>query len=113
VHCATFYNRPDAIELFVKKGGALLKMTSEQGFEALHLGAYLGKTDSVKKLIELGANIEAEDQSGKTPLYLAVEKGSYASAQVLIDSKASIEGCKDNKKCRKFCTDYIRASAQS
>ena len=45
----------------------------------------------VKALIDAGADIEARDKNGWTPLHFAAEQGRTETAKFLIDAKANIE----------------------
>lgn len=49
-----------------------------QGWTALMFAAYCGRTDAVRLLAELGADVNARDpNTGKTPLMLAAETNSF------------------------------------
>ena len=52
---------------------------------------YYGYIESLKLLLEKGANIEAMDKSGKTPLHYASVYGKIESLKLLLEKGANIE----------------------
>ena len=61
----------------------------------LHTAAEYGNTETVELLIERGANIEATDIWGQTPLMIAALSGNTETVELLLDRGANIEA-KDN-----------------
>ena len=55
---------------------------------ALHFAARYDKYYCVNLLVEAGANIEAEDSDGRTPLALAAWKSNCKSIKMLINANA-------------------------
>ena len=53
--------------------GADIESHNDDGFTSLHRAAGFGFADVVKDLIDLGANLDAKDCNGRTPLELAIE----------------------------------------
>jgi ankyrin repeat protein len=65
----------------------------EQGVDeriALHLLTVFGDTTAVKLLLEHGADINAEDRSGKTPLMVAAARGRLGVLKVLLREGADV-----------------------
>lgn len=56
---------------------------TEYGWTALHVAAYNGNAATVEVLVQAGANVHADDGSGKTPLDLAREIGKAENVAVL------------------------------
>ncbi|KAL6894722.1 hypothetical protein GGI43DRAFT_424618 [Trichoderma evansii] len=69
-------------------GRTSLSRASENGHEAVALGN--GHEAMARLLINKGADINARNKLGETPLLLALEKGYEAAARLLIDKGADI-----------------------
>lgn len=64
--------------------------TDESGWTALHVAASVGTLDTVSKLAELGADVNAQTNAGQTPLHFAVSKDHKNVAEYLIGHGASV-----------------------
>jgi ankyrin repeat protein len=80
----------EIIQLLYDYGGdeLLQATTASIGETALHLAIFYG--DTVEKLLELGAEVNAARQDGKTPLHLACEHSAGLSAMILLDCGADV-----------------------
>lgn len=58
--------------------------------EQLLRAAEQGKTDTVSQLIKDGANIDAQDSSGRTPTMIATYQNDIETAKVLIEAGADV-----------------------
>jgi len=83
-HCR--YSEP-AID--IPKFQGTPKVVSSGGYTPLHRAAEQGRNDTIKSLIDNGADIDAHD-NGATPLYYAALNRNYESVQLLIDKGAQI-----------------------
>ena len=62
-----------------------------EGRTALHFQPYGGhKEPEIRLLLKLGADINAQDDSGRTPLIIAAELGSVSVAKILIENGADV-----------------------
>ena len=61
------------------------------GRSAFHVASSMGQTDMVRLLIDAGAQIDASDSDGRTPLRLAVENGQSETAMALVGAGASTD----------------------
>ena len=59
-------------------------------YTALHFAVIKNRLDILELLIQAGANINASDKHGRTPLILAAEFGYADIIQILLDSGANI-----------------------
>jgi ankyrin repeat protein/transglutaminase-like putative cysteine protease len=73
------------VELLIEKGADI----------SLHLAARLGDVARAKSLIEDGADVNAKDMGGETPLMAAAAKEQKEIAELLIVKGADVDG-KDN-----------------
>lgn len=55
----------------------------EQGFTPLHLAVERGYPDIVRMLVNSGADIEAQNAEGKTPIEVALDKKFIRSSEIL------------------------------
>ncbi|XP_033213962.1 fibronectin type 3 and ankyrin repeat domains protein 1-like [Belonocnema kinseyi] len=62
---------------------------TSNGETFLHIVARFGSTHVASYLIQLGANVNAQDDKGQTPLYLAIEK-SEEMVKLLLDNGADV-----------------------
>ena len=67
-----------------------LETRDEIGRTLLFICAQNGLSDGTHLLLTLGANIEAPNDSGFTPLQTAAENGNYACAKILVESGANV-----------------------
>ena len=72
----------ELVEFFVSKGVDL---------PALHVAACVGDLARVKALVEQGANVDAKDELGWTPLYWAACLGRTEVAKFLVANGASVQ----------------------
>lgn len=71
------------------KGGANVNARS-QLTGPLHLASAKGNTNIVKELLKAGATVNSRDKWGRTPLYIAIEKGNSANTvKALINAGAN------------------------
>jgi len=60
----------------------------DKGRTLLHLAAADGNIDLIRRLLDLGAEVEARDKRGETPLSYAIEAGSSPVVNLLLEAGA-------------------------
>jgi ankyrin repeat protein len=88
LHAALFGRRLEAAQVLVAAGADVTPRRGgtgwpRDGWTALHYAAGLGFADLVQPLIEHGADVNAEDDKGKTPLRVAVEANQREVVKLL------------------------------
>jgi ankyrin repeat protein len=78
MHWAAYKGHSELVSLYATGAlsGCMVSMdqADEYGQTAMHLAALRGNDDTVKTLIELGADSAINDRNGRTPLKLAVDR---------------------------------------
>lgn len=105
---AAAQNHPQMVRFLASKGADVnarsavrdwpRRMTAEErpkdlnrgGMSALHFAAREGHIETVKTLLELGAEIDFTDPDGSTPLIVALMNGHWDTAKLLIESGADV-----------------------
>jgi ankyrin repeat protein len=79
--------RSNMIHLLISKGADIKGRGRD--FTPLHCAAMMD-TESVKLLLDHGANVNARDGAGHTPLYKAAEHGDHAIVELLLQRGAEV-----------------------
>jgi ankyrin repeat protein len=72
--------------------GAGVNVSAADGSLALHDAVREDNVAAVRMLIEHGSSLDLEDETGRTPLVIAVESRHLQTSQILIDAGAAREG---------------------
>lgn len=65
--------------------------TDEEGLTPLHRAVLVGELDTVRRLLEYGAQTEAIDKGHRTAIHMAVENGNAEIVTLLLAAGANIE----------------------
>ncbi|MDR2583605.1 MAG: methylmalonyl-CoA mutase family protein [Fibromonadaceae bacterium] len=85
------------IRQFIEANVPSINYTNEAGLTMLHLTAeYDENVEVAKVLISMGANVNAKEQSGLSPLHIAVTYGNIKVAEILISNGANVNAKEDN-----------------
>ncbi|KAI9798056.1 MAG: hypothetical protein M1825_005655 [Sarcosagium campestre] len=109
IHHAVCYDRIPAVRYFIDRtyGGKELyrgpgpryggledtadaTLTEKTVGSTLHLAAYHGHAEIIRALLSHGANIEARDEDGMTPLLVASQMGQYTALAHLVRHGANV-----------------------
>ena len=118
LHCAARHGHKDVAELLIAEGAdinakdtqgrtptdlainkgreemAKLLVSRSRGV-SLHAVAYVGDLQRVERLLDGGANVDAEDRKGQTALHYAAKAGQIAVAKLLIAHGADVNAGDD------------------
>ncbi len=89
---AAYYSSAPAVLHLLAEAGADLRATSgESGAGALHYAATAGWQENIRTLLELGAELNARDARGTTPLLRAVAMRQSACVEQLLEAGADTD----------------------
>jgi len=80
---------------------------SSSGQTLLHLAAFLGFTSLSTFLVRHGADVDARDRNGFTPLHFAVLSRSATCAKILVDAGADLEIVNSHGKTAQEIADPV------
>lgn len=89
---ATFHGNITLLNWLIDNG-ANVNHQDRNGYSALHFSAQQKILDCAKILIEKGANLEAQDDYGNTPLWVAIffAKDNHSLVKLLVEKGANLD----------------------
>lgn len=92
LHAAAGANHVDVMRVLLDADAACGAMVKWTGFTPLHEAAHKGNVEAVECLVAAGADLEATDSQGRTPLHVAVESRarSVRLVEQLLQANASL-----------------------
>lgn len=104
IQLAITYGRGFEVELLIQKGRFKIDERNEHGDTLLHYATTLNSKGCIDKLLNAGAEIDAVNDFGQTPLLKAIENGRAELALALIDANADV-----NIADHMGCVPFIKA----
>lgn len=74
------------ISELVSQGAELNATLDKTGETSLHLAARYARADAAKRLLDMGADVNFQDNTGRTPLHAAVAADAMGAFQVSVDT---------------------------
>eukprot|EP00117_Sycon_ciliatum_P016600 scpid24345/ scgid5754/ Ankyrin repeat domain-containing protein 23; Diabetes-related ankyrin repeat protein len=90
LHIAAVNNNPLMCTMLIGRGVDVDVCDSEFDEAPVHVASY-GGHDSLRVLLENGANIDLPDKAGNTPLHLASRLGNYDGVRLLLEKGANVQ----------------------
>lgn len=75
---------------FLLKRTKNINHKNHNGWTALHRAVHAGNKDAVQRLLEKGADEDASEPHGATPLMLATSQNNYDIGRMLLDQRAYV-----------------------
>ena len=88
LHLAAGCGRTRAIKPLIRHTELKIDNTNTHGHTACHLAVEHNVGDVLQKLFKYGANLNAQDNGGETPLYRAAHLGNHTTVQWLLEKGA-------------------------
>jgi ankyrin repeat protein len=91
LRAAAQYGHNDLLEYLISEGSSVDVALPGDNSTLLHVAARSQQTETVKLLLLLGANIDCQDGSGKTPLHVSVETGNFEIIKCLVEHQKTVQ----------------------
>ncbi|MDO5562633.1 MAG: ankyrin repeat domain-containing protein, partial [Synergistaceae bacterium] len=92
-----------ALKMLLDRGVDINCRDTLGGYMAIHEAVEQDCTENVKLLVKAGADVNAFDSGGSSPLALALDEKNFAMAKLLLDAGAKLAGVAES-----LLTDEIR-----
>ena len=97
LHWAAYWDSPEMVKFLLDHGSDIEEVTRDNEGTALHVAAEEANSNAMKVLLQRGANVNARDKEGSTPLHEAANKGYMKGAQLLIAYGADVKAVRDGQ----------------
>lgn len=90
VHDAVMYGKLEVLKAFIDEDPNSTHLPTTSGLTPLHIAIKVRNLEIAQYLLDMGADINAQDDYGVTPLHLAVKKKRLDLVRFLVLKKADI-----------------------
>lgn len=90
IYTAAEYGRDEIVKAILDQDREQVNVTQSHGLTPLHVASFMGRLQTVKILLEYGAEINAKTQEGATALYYAAQENQKEILQLLLEKGADI-----------------------
>ena len=87
LHVAAFHKQPQIVSLLISMGAAIDVLDDEGGYNPLTMAIIGSNVSAALELINAGANLNIVSQAGRSPMYVAIEKGLTEVVRVLVEKR--------------------------
>lgn len=96
LHWATLTNQINILKILLEKANVSPGKANRYGRTPLHFAAIRGNLPAISELLTHGANVDAEDQWGISPLFIAQAYKCFSAGVALIEGGAAVDENKIN-----------------
>ena len=89
---ASIWNEQDNVVRNLLEHGADACHSSDDGSTPLSVAAFVGLSN-IDELIQKGGDVNATDEKGRSPLFIAARQGQLETVKILIQNKADVNLC--------------------
>jgi len=91
LRAAAQYGHNDLLKYLISEGSSVNVVLPADNSTLLHVAARSQQTETVKILLLLGASIDCQNESGKTPLHVSVETGNFEVIKCLVEHQETVQ----------------------
>jgi len=91
LRAAAQYGHNDLLKYLISKGNSVNVALPGENCTLLHEAVRNRQTGTIKTLFQLGASIDCQDESGKTPLHVSVETGKLEVVKCIVEDQETVQ----------------------
>ena len=91
LRAAAQYGHNDLLKYLISERSSVNMALPRDNSTVLHVAARSQQTETVKTLLLLGASIDCQDESGKTPLHVSVETANLEVIKCLVEHQETVQ----------------------